>query len=135
MLLWLLTWFSCVAITTASLQSCPAGRFEDAFLANVTYGLPLKLRRDFCARGGTNVVIYPQDVGIAHYVLTGSIVTDQLGKDQEGHYNTLQLGEVAPLGAAQTPVSLHLWIRALCDGYGTEAVLACSCLLHARHAS
>jgi len=28
----------------------------------------------------------------------------------------LQIGEVASLGAIQTPVSLHLWVRALCIG-------------------
>ncbi|KAL3158802.1 hypothetical protein ABBQ32_011529 [Trebouxia sp. C0010 RCD-2024] len=87
-------------------------------------GLPVEARNEFCDRGGVNLVISPEDTGTVHYVLTGGIATDKLGK-HHGQYNTLELGEVAPLDVAQIPVSLHLWVRALCTesnvtirGYG-----------------
>lgn len=89
--------------------------FEDAFLANVTSGLPSKLRQEFCSRDGTNAIVAPGDTGIVHYVLTGSIALDQLDK-RDGQFGALQLGEVVPLSAIQAPVTLHLWMRALCDG-------------------
>jgi len=111
----LLVWASCVATVAASLQSCRSEKYEDAFLANVTAPLATGLRRDFCDRGGTDVVVLPEDTGIAHYVLSGSIATEKLGKQQE-QFQVLQIGEVASLGAMQTPVSLHLWMRALCIG-------------------
>ena len=106
---------SCIVLVEASLRFCNSDRFEDAFLANVTNGLPSQLRQDFCDRSGTNAVLTPEDTGIVHYVLTGGIVTDQLGK-QGNRFNILQLGQVAPLSAAQTSVTLHLWIRAWCNG-------------------
>ena len=106
---------SCIVLAAASLHSCDSDVFEDAFLANVTSGLPPKLRHDFCIRNGTNAVLAPGDTGIVHYVLTGSIALHQLDK-RDGQFSTLQLGEVALLSADQVPVTLHLWMRALCDG-------------------
>ena len=53
----LLVWASCVATVAASLQSCRSEKYEDAFLANVTAPLATGLRRDFCDRGGTDVVV------------------------------------------------------------------------------
>lgn len=103
-------------LTCITLSASPLlcdNRFADAFLANVTMGLPVEARNEFCDRGGVNLVISPEDTGTVHYVLTGGIATDKLGK-HHGQYNTLELGEVAPLDVAQIPVSLHLWVRALC---------------------
>ena len=111
----LLVWAGCVVTVAASLQSCRSQRYENAFLANVTAPLTAGLRNGFCARGGTDVVVLPEDTGIAHYVLAGSVATGKLGKQQE-QFQVLQIGEVASLGAIQTPVSLHLWVRALCIG-------------------
>lgn len=113
MLQWLLVWVSCVATAAASLQSCRSEKYENAFLTNVTAPLATGLRSDFCDRGGTRILVLPEDTGIAHYVLSGSVATEKLGKQQEG-FHALQIGEVASLGAIQTPVSLHLWVRAVC---------------------
>lgn len=116
MLLALLTWVQCLVFSAAVLQFCEHDKSTDAFLKDVTNGLPSQLRGEFCNRGGVKAVISPKETGIDHYVVTGSIVADKLGK-RDGHYNTLQLGEVAPLDMLQIPVSLHLWIKALCIGY------------------
>ena len=116
MLLAVLTWAQCLVISAAVLQFCNHDKTTDAFLTNVTNGLSSHLRSEFCNRGGIEAVISPRETGVDHYVLTGSIVADKLGKRDE-QYNTLQLGEVAPLGMLQIPVSLHLWMRALCNEY------------------
>ena len=111
----LLVWASCVVTVAASLQSCRSDKYETAFLANITAPLVTGLRNEFCNRGGTDVIVLPEDTGIAHYVLPGSLATEKLGK-QQAQFRVLQIGEVASLGAIQTPVSLHLWMRALCIG-------------------
>lgn len=111
----LVAWASCVAVVAASLQSCKTQKFDDAFLSNVTAGLPLGHRKEFCHRGGTNVIVAPEDNGIVHYVLQGSIATDKLGK-QNGDFLVLRVGEVAALNTVQTPGSLHFWMRAMCIG-------------------
>ena len=116
MLLALLTWVQCLVIAAAVRQFCSHDKSTDAFLTDVTNGLPSQLRSEFCNRSGGNAAASPRDTGIEHYVLTGSIVADKLGKRQ-GQYNTLQLGEVAPFDMVQIPVSLHLWMRALCNEY------------------
>lgn len=122
MLLALLTWVQCLVLSAAVLQVCSHDKSTDAFLTAVTNGLPSQLRGEFCNRSGGNAVVSPRDTGIDHYVLTGSIVADKLGK-QDGQYNTLQLGEAAPLNVLQIPVSLHLWMRALCNGYAPNLLL------------
>jgi len=111
----LLVWASCVATVAASLQLCRSEKYESAFLANITAPLATGLRNDGCDRGSTDVIVLPEDTGIAHYVLSGSVATEKLGKQQE-QFQVLQIGEVASLGAIQTPVSLHLWVRAVCIG-------------------
>ena len=117
MLLALLTWAQCLVFSAAVGQFCSHDKLTGAFLTNATNGLPFQLRSEFCDRGDIKVVMSPSDTGIDHYVLTGSIVADKLGKRNE-QYNTLQLSEVAPLDMPQIPVSLHLWMRALCNEYG-----------------
>ena len=76
--------------------------------------MPIKLRNQFCDRGGVSTVVSPEDTGIVHYVLTGSIAIDKLG-EQHGQYNTLHLGEYAALDAVQMPVTLHLWMYTYSD--------------------
>lgn len=118
---------SCVAAVAASLQFCRSQRYDTAFLADVTAPLSAGLQNEFCDRGGTDLLVLPEDTGIAHYVLSGSLATEKLGK-HEGVFRLLEIGEVAPLGAIQTPVSLHLWMRALCTGSVAAAVeSSCSC--------
>ena len=115
MLRLLIAWASIVALATASLQPCTTQKFQTAFLSNVTSGLPPSVMNDFCIDARPIVITEPQDTGIVHYVLPGSIALDKLGK-QNDTYSVLSVGEVAPLTSVQTAVSLHLWMRASCVG-------------------
>lgn len=114
MLLLLLLWAGFAAAQDA--QYCQSSKWHSAFLANVTAGLPEVTHAEFCSDNGSRrFLAAPSDYGIAHYVLPGSLDIELLGK-QNGTYKVLQVGQIAADDTVQTPVLLHLWLRALCIG-------------------
>ena len=115
MLRLLLAWASCLTLATASLQRCTTRKYSGAFLSEVTEGLDPSLKGEFCRSDETHVVVRPEDTGIVHYVLPGSIALDKLGK-QNNTFGLLPIGEVAGLASVQAAAALHLWVRATCTG-------------------
>lgn len=107
---------SCIVTVTSSLVPCTTQKWEAAFLSNVTSGLPRDVQETFCGQHiADRSTISPADTGIVHYVLPGSLDTGMLGK-HNGTWNILRVGDKPAKGPVQTPVLLHLWLRALCIG-------------------
>ena len=114
MLVWL-AWASYITVVH-SLAPCRTSTWQSAFLSNVTNGLPDSRREHFCSDTSLNrLIINPASTGVSHYVLAGNLETSLLQKPNDT-YGVLRVGEIAANGVEQTPVLLHIWLRALCIG-------------------
>lgn len=129
----LLLWACAAAVR--GLQPCTSSKWDDAFLADVTRGLPDAARAEFCDdTQSSRFITSPSDTGISHYVLPSSVAAGELG-NADGAYTLLRVGQLPPDDAEQVPVLLHLWLRAMCSGYACMAVPAVGEYVYAsRHA-
>ena len=114
----LFLWLAWATYVTVAHGRAPCSRWESAFLTNVTNGLPGSTREQFCSDSSSNrLIASPDSTGVAHYALAGSLATNFIGKNRTSHkYPVLQIGEIAADDVEQTPVILHIWLRALCIG-------------------
>ena len=108
-----------VSVAQTATAPCSGLKSEAAFLAEITAGLPQKVRASFCDVGVTGKhTVHPDETGISHFVLPGLIPKHLIG-DENDKWKVVRHRKQAELeGVADSePALLHLWLRAACTGY------------------
>ena len=115
-----------IAVAHAASGPCATQRLQAAFLKDVVDGLPESLQEELCLASSEVMTVSPDATGVSHFVLPGFIPKALLGEAEQG-YNLVTHEEQYIQSPDAAAAVMHLWLRALCIGYGATAASCYSC--------
>ena len=115
-----------IAVAHADHGPCTTPRSQAGFLKGVIDGLPESLQQELCLASSDTVTVSPDETGVSHFVLPGFIPKTSLGEMDEG-WKLVTHEEPHTQSPEAEAAVMHLWLRAMCIGYGGSAASCLSC--------
>lgn len=110
------------AVAHADPGPCTTPRSQAAFLKGVVDGLPESLQSELCLDSSDMMTVSPDETGVSHFVLPGFVRKALLGEVDEGWKLVTHEEPYTQSPDAEAAV-MHLWLRAVCIGYGYPCFL------------
>ena len=114
------------AVAHATPGPCATPRSQAAFLHGVVDELPESLQEELCVVPSEMMTVSPDATGVSHFVLPGFIPKALLGEAEQGWKLVTHEEPYIQSPDAEAAV-MHLWLRALCIGYGGVPASCCPC--------